>query len=88
MIKSRIYKVRIAQYKCQISLFQSEATTLRNLQVVKLVKYNILEHRVTWFLDFFHRPVFFGSRNTTFRKLDVLPSSGEEGKRTLLSWAP
>jgi hypothetical protein len=30
-----------------------------------------------------------GSRNTTFRKLDLLPSSGEGGgRRHLLSWVP
>jgi hypothetical protein len=32
-------------------------------------------HRI--FLDFFHRPVF--QKNTTFRKLDLFPSSGEGG---------
>jgi hypothetical protein len=38
-------------------------------------------------LDFFHRPVFKKEENTTFRKLDLFPSSGEEG-RYLISWAP
>jgi hypothetical protein len=30
----------------------------------------------------------FGSRNTTFRKLDLLTSSYEGGRKHLLSWAP
>jgi hypothetical protein len=37
-------------------------------------------HRVAGFLDFFHRPVFLGGRNTMFRKRDLLPSSGEGGE--------
>jgi hypothetical protein len=32
-------------------------------------------------LDFFHRPVFYRTENTTFRKLDLFPSSGEGGRR-------
>jgi hypothetical protein len=31
----------------------------------------------TGFLDFVHRPEFCKQENTTFRKLDVFPSSGE-----------
>jgi hypothetical protein len=30
-----------------------------------------------WGMDFFHRPVFWKTDNTTFRKLDLFPSSGE-----------
>jgi hypothetical protein len=40
-----------------------------------------------WVLDFFHCPVFYRIENTTFRKLDLFPSSDEKG-RHLLSWAP
>jgi hypothetical protein len=36
-------------------------------------------HRINGFLDFFHRPVFYRLENTTFRKLDLFPSSGEGG---------
>jgi hypothetical protein len=32
--------------------------------------------RITGFSDFMHRPVF---ENTTFRKIYMFPSSGEEG---------
>jgi hypothetical protein len=35
--------------------------------------------RIAGFLDFFHRPVFYRLENTTFWKLDLFPSSGEEG---------
>jgi hypothetical protein len=35
--------------------------------------------RITGFLDFVHRPVFLKLENTTFRKLDLFPSSGEGG---------
>jgi hypothetical protein len=34
------------------------------------------------FLDFVHRPVFQEAENTTFRKLDLFPSSGEGGRNT------
>jgi hypothetical protein len=33
--------------------------------------------RITGFLDFVHRPVFYKPDNTTFRKLDLFPSSSE-----------
>jgi hypothetical protein len=33
----------------------------------------------TRFLDFVHRPEFHKQGNTTFRKLDLFPSSGEAG---------
>jgi hypothetical protein len=33
-------------------------------------------HRITGFLDFFHRPVFWKIENTTFRKLDLFSSLG------------
>jgi hypothetical protein len=36
-----------------------------------------IEHRITGFLDFFHRPVFYRTENMMFRKLDLFPSSGE-----------
>jgi hypothetical protein len=36
--------------------------------------------RITGFLDFVHRLVFYKVGNTTFRKLDLFPSSGEVGK--------
>jgi hypothetical protein len=36
--------------------------------------------RITGFLDFFRRPVFWKLENMTFWKLDLFPSSGEGGK--------
>jgi hypothetical protein len=33
--------------------------------------------RVTGFLDFVHRPIFYKLGNATFRKLGLFPSSGE-----------
>jgi hypothetical protein len=33
----------------------------------------------TGFLDFVHRPEFYKQENTTFRKPDLFPSSGEGG---------
>jgi hypothetical protein len=38
--------------------------------------------RITGFLDFLHRPVFQRLENTTFRKLDLFPSSGVGGGKT------
>jgi hypothetical protein len=38
----------------------------------------------TGFLDFVHRPEFYKQEYTTFRKLDLFPSSGEGGAPTLL----
>jgi hypothetical protein len=43
--------------------------------------------RITRFLDFVHRPVFQKLENTTFRKLDLFPSSGE-GAKTLTLLGP
>jgi hypothetical protein len=37
----------------------------------------------TKLLDFVHRPDFYKPENTTFRKLDLFPSSGEGGAPTL-----
>jgi hypothetical protein len=34
------------------------------------------------FLDFVQRPVFRKLENTAFRKIDLFPSSGEEGGET------
>jgi hypothetical protein len=34
--------------------------------------------KFTGFLDFVHRPVFYILENTTFRELNLFPSSGEE----------
>jgi hypothetical protein len=33
--------------------------------------------RIVWFLDFVHRPEFQIIENTTFRKIDLFPFSGE-----------
>jgi hypothetical protein len=35
--------------------------------------------RITGFSDFAHRLIFLKPENTTFRKLDLFPSSGEGG---------
>jgi hypothetical protein len=35
-------------------------------------------HRITGFLDFFHRPVFKKIENMTFQEMDLFPSSGKE----------
>jgi hypothetical protein len=47
-----------------------------------------ITHRNIGFSDFVHRPDFFKYqwKNTTFRKLDLFPSSGEG--RHLLCWVP
>jgi hypothetical protein len=45
-------------------------------------------YRITGFLDFFHRPVFQRTENTTFRKLDPFPSSGEGGGEDTYSVGP
>jgi hypothetical protein len=42
-----------------------------------LISYIQLAFITTWFPDFVHRPDFHKPENTTFRKLDVFPSSGE-----------
>jgi hypothetical protein len=36
--------------------------------------------RIAWFLDFVHRPVVLTLENTTFRKVDLFPSSDEGGE--------
>jgi hypothetical protein len=43
-------------------------------------------HRITGFFNLFHCPVFQRTENTMFWKLSL--SSGEGGRRHLLSWAP
>jgi hypothetical protein len=42
---------------------------------------------ITGGLDYVHRQVFYKLEDTTFRKLDLFPSSGEGG-RHLLCWVP
>jgi hypothetical protein len=51
-------------------------------------KNKTITHRDVGFSDFVHRPDFskITMKNTTFRKRDLFPSSGEG--RHLLSWAP
>jgi hypothetical protein len=46
--------------------------------------------RIAGFLDFVHRPVFQKIENTTFRKLDLFPSSGEGGGggKIPIKWGP
>jgi hypothetical protein len=41
-----------------------------------------ITHRMIRFLDFFHRPVFWRTENTTFRKVDLFPCSGD----TVVQW--
>jgi hypothetical protein len=53
---------------------------IRNLILTKSFV-NILI--TTGFLDFVHRPEFYKQENTTFRKLDLFPSSGEGGGHLL-----
>jgi hypothetical protein len=43
---------------------------------------------ITEFFGLFHRPVFYRLENTTFRKLDLLPSSGERGEKTPTQLGP
>jgi hypothetical protein len=38
----------------------------------------------TKLVDFVHRPDFYKPENTTFRKLDLFPSSGERGRAPTL----
>jgi hypothetical protein len=40
--------------------------------------------RITGFLEFVHRPVFYKLEHTTFRKLYLFPSSGERGETPTL----
>jgi hypothetical protein len=40
--------------------------------------------RITAFLDFVHRPVFYKLENTMFQKQDLVPSSDKGGGRHLL----
>jgi hypothetical protein len=44
--------------------------------------------RITGFSDFFHRPVFWKLENTTFRKLDLFPSSDDGGGKTPTQLGP
>jgi hypothetical protein len=46
-------------------------------------------YRTAKFLVFVHRPVFWKLENTTFRKMDLFPSSGEGGGGShLRRWVP
>jgi hypothetical protein len=47
------------------------------------IKPKDLALEITGCLDFIHRPVFQNLENTTFRKLELLPASGE-GRDTYL----
>jgi hypothetical protein len=47
-----------------------------------MVRYNLYN----CFLDFFHRLYF--NKTTTFRKLDLLPSSGKKGRTETLAVGP
>jgi hypothetical protein len=40
---------------------------------------------ITAFLDIFHHPVFYRTENTTFRKMDLIPSSGKKGGEDIYS---
>jgi hypothetical protein len=51
----------------------------------KFAQIHVLILRIIGFLDVFHLPVFWRIENTTFRKLNLFPTSGEGG-RHLLSW--
>jgi hypothetical protein len=46
-------------------------------------KFVFLTLITTGFLDFVHCPEFYKQENTTFRKLDLFPSSGEGGGHLL-----
>jgi hypothetical protein len=50
--------------------------------------FNIYYFITTSFLDFVHRPDFHKPEITTFRKLDLFPSSAEEGGGHLLYKKP
>jgi hypothetical protein len=41
-----------------------------------------------WVFRLFHRPLFLGVETTTFRKLNVSPSAGEVGRKTLTQLGP
>jgi hypothetical protein len=47
-----------------------------------------ITHRINWFSDFVHRPDSkeLEDKNTTFRKLDLFPSSGEGRHLLLVQW--
>jgi hypothetical protein len=59
----------------------------KHVPVAKNTNATTEELRITGFFGLFHRLVFWRLENTTFRKLDLFPSSGERG-RHLLSWVP
>jgi hypothetical protein len=52
---------------------------------LKIISLNATEYHfiTTKLLDFFHRPDFYKPENTTFRKLDLFPSSGVGGRHLL-----
>jgi hypothetical protein len=61
--------------------------TIMNLRVPQNAG-KFLNTQNYWGFGLFPSSGALGSRNTTFRKLDLFPSLGEEGRRHLLSWAP
>jgi hypothetical protein len=53
-----------------------------NVTATLLVTKQYFTLRISVFLDFVHRPVFYKLENTTFRQLDLFPSSGEGLRKT------
>jgi hypothetical protein len=50
-----------------------------------MLKYNIMDSELLGFLDFLYIPAFLILENITFRKLDLVQSSGERETPTLLA---
>jgi hypothetical protein len=61
--------------------------SLYRRSVLSVDSVDLLRSRINRiFLDFFQRPVF--QKNTTFRKLDLFPSSGEDEEKTPTQLGP
>jgi hypothetical protein len=76
----------------KFSLHYSQFIILKYILAFLEINFNIIPppyththtHPITAkLLDFVHRPDFYKPENTTFRKLELFPSSGEGGAPTL-----
>jgi hypothetical protein len=47
-----------------------------------IIQLQIRIFEIIMFMDFFHRPMFFFLKKTTFRKLDLFASSGKKKVKT------
>jgi hypothetical protein len=68
----------------QIALLMATKASIDNLEINADLKPIVFSLRITLFLNFVHRPIFDILENTTFRELDLFPSSGEGGETLIL----